>query len=400
MATPKSAPSASSGTAALETTIEQRIKVRNVFAVEFGGAYTEAVQVRTPELFNALVTKRFDDLHPGDDGSVHSEVLKNTIDLLQRFHLCAPTFPELGDAVPDNMKMNVHALFWKATFCKLFCDDIENMDAGKVWCDVRRFVLALKRIWDNDPDGGREVPARARLIAAAAYQHRPAKTRSRKNTLLWQLSPETCSIPNPSQATTDSLRLILGMASVGLKEGTRHQNMETWAAETTARISTWKKLFKDDKDAILRSPIKEETRVYPKDVLPDYSRAPKQVKALRAREEAKALPMCEKVAEEVAEDESDVTMVSTPEHSRQKIVKKEETGSEVGNSMDGVVEDRSSDNTISPDGGLSWSMRPPYAHDPMRTEPINDFLAVVGRILDETNVRLDWDKQWKRSREN
>ncbi|ROW02021.1 hypothetical protein VPNG_07636 [Cytospora leucostoma] len=332
MATSKSALSASSGTAALETTIEQRIKVRNVFAVEYGGAYNEAIQVKTLELLNALLTKRLDDVDPEDDGSVHSEVLKNTIDLLQRFHLCAPTFPELGNAVPDNMKMNVHALFWKATFCKLFCDDIENMDAGKVWCDVRRFVLALKRIWDNDPEGGREVPARARLIAAAM-------------------------------------------------------------------VSTWKKLSKDDKDAILRAPINEETRVYPKDVLPDYSRAPKQVKALRAREEAKALPMHQKAAEESADDESNVTMASTPERSPLKIVRKMETGSGVAISMDGAVEDRSSDDTMSADGELSWSMRPPYAHDPTRTGPINNFLAVVARILGETNVRLDWDTQWKRSRE-
>lgn len=188
MATSKSALPASSGPAALETTNEQRTKIRDVFAIEFGGAYNEAIQIKTPELLNALMTKRLDDVDPEDDGSAHSEVLKNTIDLLQRFRLCAPTFPELGGAVPDNMKMNVHALFWKVTFCKLFCDDLEDMDAGKVWCDVRRFVLALKRIWDNDPEGGREVPARARLFAAAKYQPRPAKERSRKNTLLWQLS--------------------------------------------------------------------------------------------------------------------------------------------------------------------------------------------------------------------
>lgn len=61
------------------------------------------------------------------------------------------------------------------------------------------------------------------------------------------------------------------MASDGLRDGTRHQNMETWAVETTVRVGLWKKLSKDDKDAMLRSLINDYTGIYPKDVLPDYN---------------------------------------------------------------------------------------------------------------------------------
>ena len=258
MATAKSSSPAPSreDAAADETLAEQRTLIRDVFAAEFGGAYIDAVNVKTPELFNALTARELGDLDAEDDGSPHSEVLKNTIGLLQRFHLCALTFPELGGGrgrVPDKMRTNVHALFWKTTFCEKFCGGgggMEGLDAGKVWCDVRRFVVALKMIWDNDPDGGRPVPARARLAAAALYPPQPPRKRGRKNALLWQL---------------------MGVASVGLREDVRHRDMTTWAAETTARIGLWRRLFNADRDSILRGPINEDTRAYPKDVLPEYS---------------------------------------------------------------------------------------------------------------------------------
>lgn len=258
MAAARSTSTTPSGGTAPETSKEQRALIRNFFAAEFGGVYINAIEIKTSQLFKALTTKRIDDLgaedddDDDDDGSLHSEVLKNTTDLLQRFHLCAPAFPGLGGAavVPENMKKNVQALFWSAVFCKYFCDDMEGFTAGKVWYDVRRFVVALGRIWENDLDGGREVPARARLIAAAMYEPRPAKKRSRRNALLWEL---------------------MGMASVGLMEDSRLQNMEAWAAEATARVFLWKKLAKDDKVSVLRSPIIEDTRAYPKDVLPDYN---------------------------------------------------------------------------------------------------------------------------------
>lgn len=106
-----------------------------------------------------------------------------------------------------------------------------------------------------------------------------------------------------------------------------------------------------------------------------------------------------KVAEEIADDESDASMTITPEYSPQEMVREQGARPEVAIGMDGVLEFESSDDTTSPDGELSWSMRPPYARDPVRTEPVNNFLAVVGRILDESGVRPGWDKQWKHSRE-
>lgn len=264
-------PTSLQGAAALATTVEERALIREIFATEFGGACTEDVEVRTPELFRALTIRRLGDLDRHDDGSLHSEVLKNTINLLQRFHLCAPVFPRLGVGgggrktetnkttnidliIPENMKTNAHALFWRATFCRYFCADLDGLNAGKVWYDVRRFVMALGKIWGNDPEGGREVSGRARLTAAAMYGcwARPARQRGRKNALLWRL---------------------MGLASADLREEAWHQNMETWAVEVTARVGLWRRLVSDGGDSILRAPVcdGDGTRAYPEYVLPEYS---------------------------------------------------------------------------------------------------------------------------------
>lgn len=255
MASTRPTSPASSGDTPPQTTLQERTLIREVFATEFGGAYIEAVDVKTPELFNALTTKRLDATADDDNGSgsgvsLHSEVLKNTTDLLQRFRLAAPTFPCLGAAAPENMKTNAHALFWRATFCRYFCGDMGAMDGPRVWVDVRRLVVALGMVWENDPGGGREVPARARLMAAALYGARPARHRSRENALLWEL---------------------MGLASAGLREEARHRDMGTWSVEVTARVGLWRRLFEGRKDSILRAPIGEDTGAYPKDVLPEYS---------------------------------------------------------------------------------------------------------------------------------
>ncbi|ROV96592.1 hypothetical protein VMCG_07749 [Cytospora schulzeri] len=373
-------PTSSGCPAPPETTTQERIMIREIFAAEFGGAYIEAINVKTPVLFSALTTKRLDDPIPentgddNDDDNGHpfrSEVLKNTTDLLQRFHLAAPTFPHLGgtgegpgsnDAavpVPENMKTNVHALFWRATFCRYFCDDIEGLaEDGKVWSDVRRFVVALKMIWENDPEGGREVPARARLIAVAGMygKPRPARRRGRVNALLWEL---------------------MGRASAGLKEGVRHRDMETWCVEVTARVGLWRKLFRECRDLILRVPISEDTRAYPKDVLPEYSED-----AMRLFNELiKALP----VRYDDVDDES-ILMDISPEEDIQQHLHSTENATGIG--MDGMVEDEPAD-VMTLDGQPSWSMRPPYAYDATREEPVNHFLSVVGRILDANKIPLN-----------
>lgn len=298
----KPAPPASSRVPSLtpETTPQQRALIRDVFITEFGGAYTDAVDVRTPELFRALTTRRLDDPDPGPDtdpdikgkdkdghGPLHAEVLKNTIDLLQRFSLCAPVFPRLGaggnanantaTTIPENMKNNAHALFWRATFCRYFCADIPGLadhhgahgSSRKVWCDVRRLVVALRMIWDNDPSGGREVPNSARLFAAVAAtmtcdgggggayedEARPlprARRRGAVASLLWEL---------------------MGTAARGLREEARLWDMRTWAVEVTARVGLWRKkeMGAGGKGLVLREPVFVNTGVYPRDVLPEYS---------------------------------------------------------------------------------------------------------------------------------
>lgn len=257
MASTRSTSPASSGDATPETTDQERTLIREVFATEFGGTCINAVDVRSPELFNALTTRRLDNDHD-DNGSLHSRILKNSIDLLQRVQLAAPVFPVIraegasAAAVPENLGNNIHLLFWRATFLRYFCDDIEGMDCSKVWLDVRRFVMALKLIWEKHPGGGCPVPARTMLMAVSMMggARRPARQRSRENALLWEL---------------------MGMTSAALKEEARHREMETWSVEVTARAGLWRKLFKDRNRSTLCAPISEDTGAYPKDVLPEYS---------------------------------------------------------------------------------------------------------------------------------
>ncbi|KUI57537.1 hypothetical protein VP1G_04854 [Cytospora mali] len=385
MAGTKSASPASTGDLHPETTTPERALIRDVFATEFGGAYTQAVDIKTPQLFQALTTKRLDDPDDKDSPScpsssssssssssfpsspLHTEVLKNTIDLLQRFHLCAPVFPSPDPAAPDNMKRNVEAMFWRATFCRYFCDDIAGMDEGKVWSDVRR------------------------LMAAAMYEPRPARQRGRIASLLWEL---------------------MGLAAAGLKEEGRLRDMETWAVEVTARVGLWKKLFDEDKGSILRFPVNEDTQACPKDVLPEYndgesfdsmlnllSPGRKLTKVLDAmklfQEQVKALPVREERVHEqnVPKEHAAPQKVVSQDDIPQAAKPKEESLSGDALRMDGVVEHQPShEEEVAIYEEPGWSTRPPYAHDASRKEPVNRFLSVVGRILDANKVPFNWAK--------
>lgn len=87
-----------------------------------------------------------------------------------------------------------------------------------------------------------------------------------------------------------------------------------------------------------------------------------------------------------------VTMVTTVSQA----VKLESNSHHMGGDamgMDGIVE------AVAPqDRHVDWETRSPYAHDGTRPAAVNHFLSVVGKILSANKIPLNWNKQWKRSR--
>ncbi|KAJ0108482.1 hypothetical protein J7T55_002086 [Diaporthe amygdali] len=232
-----------------ETTPKQRDQIRLVFQEEFRVPVDQKINVETTILYNALSTKRHADIDDQDDGSFHSEVLKNSIDLLQRFYRCAPLYLK----VDSGHRQRNNNFFAKDIFCRTFCPDIDgfdNKDNPRAWLDVFHFFHAMKEIWDRSLFGGREVSEKER-IAAMCYTHgdvtRKGPTSSRKGALLWEL---------------------MGLTSKAVdKEGTKIS--ETWCVEAAVRIGLWQKRLKEDKDSLFRLPIDDDWGNHTDDLLPE-----------------------------------------------------------------------------------------------------------------------------------
>lgn len=232
-----------------ETTPKRRDQIRLVFQEEFRVPVNQKINVETTILYNALSTKRHADIDNQDDGSFHSEVLKNSIDLLQRFYRCAPLYLK----VDSGHRQRNNNFFAKDIFCRTFCPDIDgfdNKDNPRAWLDVFHFFNAIKEIWDKSSFGGREVSEKER-IAAMCYTHgditRKGPTSSRKGALLWEL---------------------MGLASKAVdKEGTKIS--ETWCVEAAVRIGLWQKTLKQDKDSLFRLPVDDDWGNHSDDVLPE-----------------------------------------------------------------------------------------------------------------------------------
>lgn len=230
------------------TTPEQQANIRLVFQSEFGLAHVQYITVESTVLYNALTTKRHADLDAQDDGSPHSEVLKNTIDLLQRLHRCAPLYLKMG---AGHIKRNSN-FFAKEVFCRTFCGDIDGFDNKanpRAWIDVFHFFKAMKTLWDGSLLGGLKVSARH--VAAASYDAREelakAEARSRKGAVLWEL---------------------MGLASKDIDRygSTR---FDTWCVEAAVRVGMWRKVLKEDKASLFRLPVQADWGNHSDDVLPE-----------------------------------------------------------------------------------------------------------------------------------
>lgn len=233
------------------TTPEQQANIRLVFQSELGTAHAHLIKVESTVLYNALTTKRHADLDAEDDGSLHSEVLKNAIDLLQRFHRCAPLYLKMAMAAGHHRQRN-NNFFAKDIFCRTFCGDIEgfdNRDNPRAWIDVFHFFQAVKRVWDGSLLGGLRVSARDMVAAGFDARGEVAKAgaRTRKGAVLWEL---------------------MGLTS---KAVDRYGNTEpeTWCVEAAVRIGMWRKRLKEDRHSLFRMPVVDDWGNHSHDVLPE-----------------------------------------------------------------------------------------------------------------------------------
>lgn len=230
------------------TTTEQQAKIRLVFQTELGIPQTQLINVESIVLYNALSNKRHADIDAEDDGSFHSEVLKNAIDLLQRFHRFAPLYLDM-EARHTKRAAN---FFAKDVFCRTFCSDIEgfdNKDNPRAWIDVFHFFAAMKKIWDGSLMGGLKVSGRD--VAAVGFHARDeiakSETRTRKGAVLWAL---------------------MGLASKDIeKHGSTEY--ETWCVEAAVRVGMWRKKLREDKDSLFWLPVEDDRGSYSDDVLPE-----------------------------------------------------------------------------------------------------------------------------------
>ncbi|KAK7714128.1 hypothetical protein SLS64_004225 [Diaporthe eres] len=230
------------------TTPEQQAKIRLVLQTELGIPQTQLINVRSIVLYNALSNKRHADIDAEDDGSFHSEVLKNAIDLLQRFHRFAPLYLNME----AGYNMRVGNFFAKEVFCRTFCSDIEgfdNKDNPRAWIDVFHFFAAMKKIWDGSLMGGLKVSGRD--VAAVGFHARDevakSETRTRKGAALWAL---------------------MGLAS---KDIEKHGSTEygTWCVEAAVRVGMWRKKLREDKDSLFWLPVEDDWGSHSDDVLPE-----------------------------------------------------------------------------------------------------------------------------------
>ncbi|KAG8165095.1 hypothetical protein KVR01_005370 [Diaporthe batatas] len=174
------------------TTSVQQEDIRHVFRNEFGIPYyrLELLRIRTLEFFDVLTTRRHADIDDEDDGSFHHEVLKNAIDLLQRFHCCAPLYPNIY--VAGKHRNRISSFFAKDVFCSVFCDDIQafhNLENPDVLTDLLDFTTAMKLLWDGSRLGGCRPQDTTFLEAlrGATEAWAMAGHRGRKNKVLWEL---------------------------------------------------------------------------------------------------------------------------------------------------------------------------------------------------------------------
>ncbi|KAG6362862.1 hypothetical protein INS49_007957 [Diaporthe citri] len=231
-----------------ETTPEQQAKIRLVFQSELGTPQVQLINVESTVLYNALSTKRHADVDAEDDGSFHSEVLKNAIDLLQRLHRCAPLYLKMA----AGYRQRVANFFAKEVFCRTFCSDIEgfdNKDNPRAWIDVFHFFQAMKKIWDGSLLGGLKVSGRD--VAAVGFDARDevakSETRTRKGAVLWAL---------------------MGLASKDIDRYGSAEH-ETWCVEAAVRVGMWRERLKEDKDSLFRLPVEDGWGSHSDDVLPE-----------------------------------------------------------------------------------------------------------------------------------
>lgn len=232
------------------TTPEQQARIRLVFQSELGTPQAQLIKVESAVLFDALSTRRHADLDAEDDGTLRSEVLKNAIDLLQRFHSCAPLYPKMA----AGRRQRVANFFAKEVFCRTFCADIEgfdNRDNPRAWIDVFHFFQAMKKIWDGSLLGGLRVSGRN--VAAVGFDARDevakSETRTRKGAVLWAL---------------------MGLVSKDIEEHGMTEH-ETWCVEAAVRVGMWRKRlkFKKGRDSLFRLPVVDDWDNYSDDVLPE-----------------------------------------------------------------------------------------------------------------------------------
>lgn len=237
-------PNAAAGneTASPWTTPEQQAKIRHVFQSELVISQSQLINVESVVLYNALSTRRHADVDAEDDGSFHSEVLKNTIDLLHRFHRCAPLYLKMEAGHTKRFAI----FFAKELFCRFFCSDIEGFDNQKtpgVWVDVFHFFHALKEIRDAN------LPALFNVFAIFNAREEIAKSEgySRKGAVLWEL---------------------MGLASKDIDKSGR-TGYETWCVEAAVRVGTWRKRLREDRDTLFRLPVEDGWGNHSDDVLPE-----------------------------------------------------------------------------------------------------------------------------------
>lgn len=234
----------------LTTTESERASIRDVFQAELSVAHVELIRVNSTILYNALATKRHADIDAQDDGSFHSEVLKNAIDLLQRLNRCAPLFPKMDITRKDHNSN----FFAKVVFCRTFCCDLEGFDCKhnpRAWIDVFKFFGAMGKIWDRSLFGGRKVSGQARVAAmihARGDVAPKAKTWTRKGELLWEL---------------------MGRASEAYKRD-NNKSFETWCVEAAVRVGSWRKKVKEDRASLFRLPVEDDWGKHSDDLLPEH----------------------------------------------------------------------------------------------------------------------------------